>query len=217
MKAKAIVFSKFEWFVSTAKLFCLCVMIALISGCKTDPNIVGFTPPIHSERSQPIVLAEGDGLKITFPSNANFNTTQPIRRDGKLALPLIGEVVAVGKTPAQLEKELNELYSKQIVSSDSIIVEIVSSSFPVYVTGAVGRPGKVLSDRPITALEAILESGGFDSSRANLKSVRILRNQEGTMQPFNLDLKSVLRGATNQVFYLKPYDIVYVPERFSWF
>jgi len=217
MKAKAIAFSECEWFASAGRLFFFCACIVLVSGCKTDVNWGGFGAAIRTERSQPIVLAEGDGLKITFPSNPNFNTTQPIRRDGKVALPLVGEVVAAGKTPAQLEKELNELYSKQIVSTDSIIVEIVSSTFPVYVAGAVGRPGKVLSDRPITALEAILESGGFDPNKANLKSVRILRDQEGTMQSFNLNLKSAMKGETNQIFYLKPYDIVYVPEKFSWF
>jgi polysaccharide export outer membrane protein len=217
MKAKAIVSSESAWFVSVAKLFFFCLFVILVSGCKTDSNMGGFAPLIRSERSQPIVLSEGDSLRITFPSNPNFNTTQPIRRDGKLALPLVGEVVAAGKTPAQLEKELNQLYSKQIVSTDPIIVEIVSSAFPVYVTGAVGRPGKVLSDRPITALEAILESGGFAPNSANLKSVRILRNQEGTMQSFTLNLKTVMKGATDQVFYLKPYDIVYVPEKFSWF
>jgi polysaccharide biosynthesis/export protein len=188
-----------------------------LSGCKTQPKAADIAQSFQSERSQPLVLTEGDGLKITFPSNANFNTTQPIRRDGKMALPLIGEVVAAGKTPAQFEKELNELYAKQIVSTDPITVQITSSTFPVFVTGAVMRPGKVLSDRPITALEAILESGGFDYGRANTKSVRILRNQEGTMQPFTIDLKSVMSGSRNQVFFLKPYDIVYVPEKFSWF
>jgi polysaccharide biosynthesis/export protein len=216
MKAKTIGFFDFTRCQMVLLLFC-CAALVFVSGCKTEPQAADIAKSFQSERSQPLVLTEGDGLKITFPSNANFNTTQPIRRDGKMALPLIGEVVAAGKTPAQFEKELNELYAKQIVSTDPITVQITSSTFPVFVTGAVMRPGKVLSDRPITALEAILESGGFDYGRANTKSVRILRNQEGTMQPFTIDLKSVMSGSRNQVFFLKPYDIVYVPEKFSWF
>ena len=193
------------------------VLAFTFTGCETTPANTaaaakaGMEPP-HSEK---IILREGDVLKITFPGSANLDTTQPIRRDGKLNLPLVGEVDAKGLTPDELQKKLVELYASQITSKE-IIVQVQSSAFPVYLTGAVIKPGKIMSDHPITALEAVMEAGGFNYETANLKSVHIDRNENGTMQHFVVNLKDVLVGKSNQSFYLKPGDIVYVPEKISF-
>jgi len=186
-------------------------------GCQTAKNGSGNISTIQENHVETIVLTEGDSIKISFPGTPNLDTVQPIRRDGKVVLPIVGEVVAAGKTPSQLEKELEDLYAPQLVSSKQVTGAIQSSSFPVYVSGSVLRPGKVLSDRPITALEAIMESGGFDNSRANMKNVRVIRNQDGKVLHFSMDLRGILNGTKTQSFYLKPYDIIYVPEKFSWF
>jgi len=161
-------------------------------------------------------LREGDVLKISFPGAPNLDTSQQIRRDGKIVLSLVGEVTAVGMTPAELEKEIIKLYSSQLVSKE-VTVTVVSSSFPVFVTGAVIRPGKILSDHPITVLEAIMEAGGFDYTKANLGDVRVIRNEDGRVKNYTLNLKLALQGKQSEPFYLKPSDIVYVPEKFSWF
>jgi polysaccharide export outer membrane protein len=184
-----------------------------IVGCGT-PRFKGLdAKKIHSE---PITLREGDVVRITFPGAPNLNTSQPIRRDGKIDLTLVGEVEAAGLTPAQLEKKLAGLYSSQLLDKE-VNVTVESSTFPVFVTGAVMRPGKVLSDHPITALEAVMEAGGFDYTRANLKSVRVLRNINGQIEHIKLNLASVLQGDETEAFYLKPQDILYVPEKFNWF
>ena len=115
-----------------------------------------------------------------------------------------------------MEKQLLELYGPQLQTKE-VSVAVESSAFPVYVTGAVLRPGKILSDRPLTALEAIMEAGGFDYSKANLKAVRVLRTREGRTDQYTLNLKRVLQGQENQQFQLKPGDIVYVPEKFNLF
>jgi ribosomal protein L16 Arg81 hydroxylase len=62
-----------------------------------------------------------------------------------------------------------------------------------------------------------MEAGGFDYSKANLKSVRVLRNSNGQTEHFTLNLKEVLRGNKSEQFNLKPGDILYVPEKFSMF
>ena len=79
------------------------------------------------------------------------------------------------------------------------------------------RPGKIMSDRPITALEAIMEAGGFDYTRANLKAVRVLRTQNDRTDHYTLNLKKVLQGEESEQFHLKPADIIYVPEKFTLF
>jgi protein involved in polysaccharide export with SLBB domain len=96
-------------------------------------------------------------------------------------------------------------------------VEVQSSFFPVYVSGSVLRPGKVMSDHPITALEAVMEAGGYDYTKADLKRVTIIRHEGNSIRNYIVNLKRVVDGKSSELFYLKPGDIVIVPERFSWF
>ena len=189
-------------------------ILTAVAGCQTTQTNV----PVQTatDRSDAIVLREGDVLKITFPGAPNLNDSQQIRRDGKIALSMVGEVVAAGLTPADLEKEILKLYSSQLVTKE-VTVTVTSSSFPVFVTGAVIRPGKILSDHPITALEAIMEAGGFDYAKADLGHVRVVRNEKAGTKNYTLNLKEALEAKQSTPFYLKPSDIVYVPEKFSWF
>jgi polysaccharide export outer membrane protein len=133
-----------------------------------------------------------------------------------LNLPLIGEVEASGLTPAALQDKLVQAYASQI-STKEVVVQVQSSTFPVFVSGAVLHPGKVLSDHPITALDAVMESGGFNYDLADMRHVKIDRNENGVMQHYTVDLKALLVGKETKSFYLQPGDIVYVPERFAPF
>jgi len=192
--------------------------VGAVTGCSTMPtgDLESSKPLMDKPHSETIILREGDILKITFPGSPNLDTAQPIRRDGKLNLPLIGEVDAAGVTPAALQDKLIQDYASQI-SSKEVIVQVQASTFPVFVTGAVLHPGKVLSDHPMTALEAVMEAGGFNYDAANMTDVRIVRQENGVMKHFVIDLKAVLKGKATKPFYLKPGDIIYVPERFSPF
>ena len=109
-----------------------------------------------------------------------------------------------------------DLYAPQLVTKQ-VVVELMTSSFPVYITGMVVRPGKILSDHPITALEAIMEAGGPDYDKANLKGVVVIRREGNTMKHYTLNLQSVLDGKQSEPFYLEPDDILYLPERLTMF
>ena len=158
-------------------------------------------------------LHEGDVVKIAFPGAPSLDTTQQIRRDGKITLPLTGEVQAAGLTPAALEKKVAELCASQLVSKE-VSVSVISSTYPVYVSGAVLHAGKVTTDRPITLLQAIMEAGGFTDS-ANLKAVLVVRQEGGKAHNYTVNVQLLLSGKSNDPFYLKPSDSVYVPE--TWY
>jgi polysaccharide biosynthesis/export protein len=198
-----------------AQVFGLAIIsLLLLSGCKT-----ASPTPLSEQDSSPyrsIVLREGDVVKIAFPAAPNLNTVQQIRRDGKIYLSMVGDITAMGLSPADLEKEILKVYESQLVSKQ-VTVTLESTQFPVFISGAVLRPGKILVDRPLTVLEAIMEAGGFDYTRANTKSVRIIRHEEGQVKNYTLDLKPALRGEKSTPFYLRPSDIVFVPEKFSMF
>jgi protein involved in polysaccharide export with SLBB domain len=114
-----------------------------------------------------------------------------------------------------MEKELIKLYEPQLISKE-VTVALESSAFQIYVTGAVLRPGKLVSDRPLTALEAVIDAG-VDYQKANLKSVTIIRRANGRTERHTLNLKKALKGTGEEPFYLKPGDIIFVRERFTWF
>ena len=198
-----------NWLKALAKLSALIwAVVVPLSGCTTTPrNFQEDWTPYAS-----IKLIEGDALSITFPGSPDLNTTQRIRRDGKIDLKTVGEFPAAGKTPAELEKEILKLYEKDLVLKEVSVI-LQSSSYPVFVTGSVMHPGKLMATRPMSALEAVMEAGGFDNAKADLKKVVVLRNEEGQLQRYVLDLQRVLDGKSKQLFYLRPSDIVYVPEK----
>ena len=187
------------------------------AGCKTDQfkdtaqKTVSEQPHLDT-----IILREGDAVRIAIPDSPNLDTTQSIRRDGRITLPLVGDVVAVGITADELQQNLIKLNSSQI-SSKELTVTVVSSSIPVFVSGAVLHPGKFSFDHPIMPLEAIMEAGGFDPN-ADKKDVKVMRyNKEGRVETYYFNLKNLMNGKEIESFYLKPFDIVTVPEKFNWF
>jgi polysaccharide export outer membrane protein len=192
-----------------------------IAGCESAPSSSTVEQSVvdkasHGKEAEVLVLREGDDVRISFPGAPNLDTTQRVRTDGRITLSMVGEVMAAGMTPSELEKKLLELYSTQLVSKE-VTVTVVSSTFTVFVTGAVSKPGKIVADHPISALEAVMEAGGFDATKADMRAVRVVRVQDGVTKNYIVNLKLALEGGQSEPFYLKRSDIVYVPEKFSWF
>jgi len=190
---------------------------AFLAGCESHPPISHFSHEIQSTNAAAsIVLHEGDTVHIAFPGAPKFDSTQTIRRDGKITLESIGEITAAGMTPHQLETYLLKVYDTQLVDKE-VMVSVPSSIFILYVTGAVSHSGKLTSDRHLTPLQAVLEAG-IDSNRSNLKRVIVIRTSEnGNTERFKLDLNKVMKhGEPPDPFTLQPLDIIFVPEKFSW-
>lgn len=199
---------------SSAAALLLGLLFLCLSACNSTPQSAGVPTPVPIDVQ---TLSAGDVIKISFPGTPSMREdTQQIRRDGRINLTIIGEVKAADKTPSELERELIQAYASQL-NSKEIKVTVVSSSFAVYVGGAVLKPGKIAPERALTALDAIMEAGGFDEARANKKAVRVIRQEGGQVKNYPIDMKAVLEGAQTEPFYLRSHDMVYVPEKISWF
>jgi polysaccharide export outer membrane protein len=189
--------------------------LAGISGCQEVPQLASPRP----EQPAAIVLREGDVIRISFPGAPSLDAPpQPIRRDGKITVGIVGEMPAAGLTPAELQTKLLDKLSDQIQSKE-VLVTVVSSNFEIYVDGQVLHPGKILVDHPITAMEAIMESGGFNYGQADTTKVRVLRHNGQSVEYtyYVLNLQQVLEGKSKDLFYLEPGDMVHVQQKFSWF
>lgn len=163
-----------------------------------------------------VVLKEGDTIKIAFPSTESLNETVKIREDGMITL-LGGkpDFHAAGLTTSELSSNLLKIYDQDIAVKE-VTVTVISSAFPLYVQGAVKNPGKINPDHPLTVMDAILEAGGWDPVRANLKKVKIVRQKGTSSETFFINLQNVLDGKPVEQFKLQPGDIIIVPERFVW-
>jgi polysaccharide export outer membrane protein len=154
----------------------------------------------------------GDVLRLTFPGAQEWNQIQKVRSDGKISLPMVGEITAAGKRVGTLQEELKDLYQNKLQNKE-VLVSLESTSIPVYVSGAVGKPGKIVLDRNMTVLEAIMEASGF-TPRANPGRVVLVRQADGKHLTRTFDLRPALKGSPSEAFYLKPYDVIVVPESF---
>ena len=158
----------------------------------------------------PGALAAGDVVKLSFTGAPEMNQLQKIRSDGKISLPLVGEVQAAGKKLRALQEELTGLYKPQLKVPE-VVVTLESSTISVNVTGEVLRPGKIALDRPLTLLEAIMEAGGV-SPDGSLRRVLVIRNVDGKQYTQYFDLTPTLKGHTTNSVYLRPYDMIVVKE-----
>jgi len=156
-------------------------------------------------------LVPGDEIEINFFGAPELNTMQAIRRDGKISLQLVGEIMAAGKFPEELQDELRALYGKELQIKDvSVILRVPPS---VLVSGSVLVPGRVPLNRPLTVLDAIMEAGGFDPREAETKKVVLIRQEKGKYKGAVYNFKKALKGGkNNDTYYLQPFDIVYVPR-----
>src|SRR5712692_8949683 len=184
-------------------------VVLLCGGCET-----ASLAPVPEQRTTttPVTLSPGDVINLSFPGATELNQSQRIRADGKISLPLLGEVTASGKTLPGFQSELARLYKPQLRNSE-VLVTLESGTATVIVSGFVGKPGKFSFDRPTTVFQAIMEAGGV-TEYGNLGNVRLIRTVSGEQHTQVLNLKSAMTGKTAKVYYVKDGDVIYVAQRF---
>jgi polysaccharide export outer membrane protein len=186
----------------------LTLLALAVTGCETDKNSTTFSG--QAEVPRHVILASGDVVKLTFSAAPELNQSQKIRVDGKLSLPLVGEVDAAGKTVGQLQGELVQLYKSQLKTPE-VTVSLEGSVTTVTVSGSVAKPGRIEFERPTTIFQAIMEAGG-PNEYGNLGHVRLVRTVNGLTKSQVFNLSSMLKGAETKPFYVRDGDIIYVPQ-----
>ena len=187
-------------------------MSVLLFGCQSRPR---YPSAFQAEPSppSPVILAAGDEVEVKFFYTPQLNETQFVRPDGKIALQLVGEIEAQGKTPAELRKELMTLYSSHV--KEDLEVSVIIRSFEnrrVFVGGQVITPGIVEMPAKLTVLQAIMQAGGFNMQEAEIQNIVVIRHRENQRYGYSLDLKPTMKGGQTKPFYLQAQDIVYVPR-----
>jgi len=158
------------------------------------------------------VIGNDDVLAITVWKEPDISKIVPVRSDGKISLPLAGEVEAAGRTPLKLEQEIAEKLKSYI--SEPVVTVIVQqiNSQKINILGMVAKPGSYPLTNAATVLDAISQAGGFRDF-AKKKSIYILRqNADGTQTKLPFNYKDVIKGQNPaQNVKLQPRDTVVVP------
>ncbi len=156
------------------------------------------------------VIGADDLLKIVVWKETELTETLPVRPDGKISMPLLGDVVAAGMTPTELAESIQQKLKKYIADPRVTVVVSAMNSRRVFVTGEVTHSGAIPLLPHMTVLQA-LSTAGF-TQFANLKSIYVLRNQGGRQTKLPFNYKDVVKGLRpEENIELKPGDTVVVP------
>ena len=159
------------------------------------------------------LLQRGDVIQVRLFYNPDLNELLPIRPDGNISLSLVGEVEAAGLTPGELSQRLRDRYAMSLKEPETVVIVKEFANQRVYVGGEVNQPGIIALAGRLSALQGILQAGGFKIG-AKVTQVVILRDQ-GTPDPLfmTVNLKDNLsaKGAADDLL-LRAGDIVFVPK-----
>jgi polysaccharide biosynthesis/export protein len=186
---------------------------------QTDPSPsapvasdAGATPTAAKPHDNSFVIGSDDRLSINVWKETDLTETVPVRSDGKISMPLIGELQAAGKTPLQLEQDIAGKLKTYITDPEVTVMVTQINSEKFNILGRVIKPGSYSLTTPLTILDAIALAGGFQDF-AKKSNVYVLRQTPGggdTRIPFNY--KEVIRGKhPEQNIRLLPHDTIVVP------
>ena len=166
------------------------------------------------QQNKPYVLGCGDTLKVTVWRHEETDADAVIMPDGKISLPLVGEVAAAGLTVDELKDELNRKYNEYITEPHITITVKETNSLKIYVLGEVTRPGELKLNSYTDVLQAISMAGGF-TIYANRSTIDIIRKEGDKNIKINFNYNEVVKGKNlAQNIPLKAGDVIVVSE--SW-
>jgi polysaccharide export outer membrane protein len=158
------------------------------------------------------VIGNDDMLAINVWKEPDISRSIPVRSDGKISLPLVGEVQATGRTPLKLEQDIAARLKNYIAEPEVTVIIQQINSQKFNILGQVSRPGSYPISSSATVLDAIAVAGGFRDF-AKQKSIYVLRqNADGSQARMPFNYKEVVKGKNPaQNVKLQPRDTIVVP------
>lgn len=191
-------------------LYAVCLGFLLV-GCVTS----GIAPPPDAQQiaaaDTPYVIGIPDLLRVTVWQHADLDVEAPVRRDGKISVPLLDDVQAAGLTPEQLKQSIARQLSAFISQPDVTVIVVSPDSQVVSVLGGVTQSGPVALRRQMGVLEAVAAAGGF-SAWANKSQVLVIRKVGSGNVTYAFDYRGYVAGEPDTELFLLPGDVIVVPE-----
>jgi polysaccharide biosynthesis/export protein len=201
-----------------ARAFMAMLLIFLMHGMahgQAAPARSGSTGALaESKVGADYVIGPGDTLQVFVWRNPELTTTVPVRPDGKVSTPLVEDMVAVGKTPSQLARDIERVLAEYVRSPQiNVIVTQPASAFSqIKVIGQVVRPQSLAYRDGLTVLDAVLAAGGLAPFAAGNRA-KVVRTEDGKQQEIKVKLSNLVNnGDMRQNLTLRPGDVIVIPE-----
>ncbi len=153
-------------------------------------------------------LGAGDKIRVEVYKEPQLSQSLQVRPDGKITMPLIGDLEAAGQTPSAMRDTIADRLKNYVVNPVVTVMVVETLASTVYVMGQVNKPGTLPLTGPMSVLQALAMAGGFNEW-ANTKDIRILRNGPNGVETIHFNYKNALKG-DGQMVYLQRGDTVIV-------
>lgn len=193
------------------------LMASLLTACSSTGG--GGDKPLETPPETAVYrIGVGDQLQVDVWKHPELSVVVPVRPDGMISMPLIGDVVASEQTTDELKGVVTEKLSNYVRTPQVtvIVANPSSSDFQrrVRVTGAVNRPLTLPYRKGMTVMDLVLEAGGLTDFAAPNRALLYRKNSEGKVMPYAIRLKDIFsRGKLETNYPLQPSDVITVPER----
>lgn len=184
--------------------------VALLSLPACRATLSGPWPPIEAT-VQEYRIGPGDVIRVAVFGNSDLSSRVTVRPDGRITLPLLGEISATGKTVNEVTREITEGYRRFVQDARVAVVIEEVHSYRIFVLGKVTRPGEFESRTPLTITQAMALAGGTTRG-ANVDGIVVLRRgANGRDERYEVSMTDILEGQTQQNFTLRSGDTIMVP------
>jgi len=184
--------------------------VPLVAGCRGGVKLDPATVNVSQGLSAPYRVHPGDIIEGKFKYHPADNSTATVDTDGRLNMPMTGELQVSGLMLPELEEQIRQRASR-FMREPVVNVTVTTSQAKAYIGGEVVDEGFVTLTRPMTVLQAVFERGGFGPG-ADLSDVVILSHEEGQAVAREIDLEAELEGDPSERTLLAADEIVFVPK-----
>ena len=192
----------------------LAVIVGAHAAAPAAPAATQPPAPSADDAGSHYVIGPGDTLQVFVWRNPELTTTIPVRPDGKISTPLVEDMVAVGKTPSQLARDMEKVLAEYIRSPkvNVIVSQPVSALSQVQIIGHVSKPQSIPYREGMKVLDAVLAVGGLGQFAAGNRA-KIVRSVNHKKQEIRVKLDDLTnKGDMSQNLALQPGDVLVVPE-----
>lgn len=189
----------------------------LLAGCASNSNLSSGAPPAAMPAADDYRIGVDDMVQVSVWRNPELGITAPVRPDGKISVPLVGDVVAGGRTPGEVAQDVQQKLGTYVLEPQVtvILTELRSHEYlsRVRVTGAVRQPVSIPYRQGMTVLDAVLAAGGLTEFAAPGKSSLHRKSGDGS-NSYGVQLDNILNhGDLSTNYKVAPGDVITVPER----
>ncbi|MEE4639365.1 MAG: XrtA/PEP-CTERM system exopolysaccharide export protein [Wenzhouxiangella sp.] len=196
-------------------LWSIALVALFLVGCQTTPDLPEAPRLAAGEGVPDYIIGAGDSLNIRVWRQADLSATVPVRPDGRITTPLVEDMMAAGKTPAELARDMETALSEYV--REPVVTVLVNSiamtlNRQIRVIGQAANPQAIEYRSNMTVLDVMIAVGGLTEFAAGNRAT-ILRTIDGETRQFSVRLDDLVnRGDVSANVQMLPGDVLVIPE-----